>query len=60
MPERKPPISPHLCRAVIAAEDQRFHHHHGFDVYEIKEVVKDILFENKLRGASTISMQTAR
>jgi len=53
-------ISPHLRRAVIAAEDQRFLLHHGFDFHEIKEAAKEIISDHKLRGASTISMQTAR
>lgn len=53
-------ISPHLQRAVLAAEDQRFPRHHGFDLVEIREAAKDILFEQRIRGASTISMQTAR
>ena len=53
-------ISPHLRRAVIAAEDQRFLSHHGFDFNEIKNVLKNLIRKKKLRGASTISMQTAR
>ncbi len=53
-------ISPHLQRAVLASEDQRFLKHHGFDAVEIRNAVEDILHENRFRGASTISMQTAR
>jgi monofunctional glycosyltransferase len=53
-------ISPHLRRAVIAAEDQRFLFHHGFDFNEIKNAFKALITKRKLRGASTISMQTAR
>ena len=53
-------ISPHLRRAVLAAEDQRFLEHHGFDMVEIRQAAQDILTERRLRGASTISMQTAR
>jgi len=53
-------ISPHLRRAVIAAEDQRFLSHNGFDFKEIKNAVKTLFTQKKLRGASTISMQTAR
>lgn len=53
-------ISPHLRRAVLAAEDQRFLHHHGFDMAEIRKAAKDILMDQRIRGASTISMQTAR
>lgn len=53
-------ISPHLRRAVIAAEDQRFLSHNGFDFNEIKNALKTLIKKKKLRGASTISMQTAR
>ncbi|MCK5165006.1 MAG: monofunctional biosynthetic peptidoglycan transglycosylase [Desulfobacula sp.] len=53
-------ISPHLRRAVIAAEDQRFLSHNGFDLSEIKNALKTLIRKKKLRGASTISMQTAR
>ena len=53
-------ISPHLKRAVMAAEDQRFLDHHGFDMVEIRKATKDILQKQRIRGASTISMQTAR
>jgi monofunctional glycosyltransferase len=53
-------ISPHLQRAVLAAEDQRFPDHHGFDVIEIRKAVSDMINANRVRGASTISMQTAR
>ena len=53
-------ISPHLRRAVLAAEDQRLLHHHGFDMVEIRKAAKDTLMDQRTRGASTISMQTAR
>ncbi len=53
-------ISPHLRKAVIAAEDQRFLSHNGFDFNEIKNALKTLIKRKKLRGASTISMQTAR
>ena len=53
-------ISPHLRKAVLAAEDQRFLSHNGFDFNEIKSAVKTLFKQKKLRGASTISMQTAR
>jgi monofunctional biosynthetic peptidoglycan transglycosylase len=55
-------ISPRLERAVIAAEDQNFCTHHGFDWASINKAVQD---HNRrpskpMRGASTISQQTAR
>jgi len=53
-------ISPHLRKAVLAAEDQRFLSHNGFDFNEIKSAVKTLFKRKKLRGASTISMQAAR
>jgi len=67
-PEKKPNyefkkielISLHLRKAVIAAEDQRFLSHNGFDFNEIKNALNTLIRKKKLRGASTISMQTAR
>jgi monofunctional biosynthetic peptidoglycan transglycosylase len=53
-------ISVHLQQAVLASEDQRFMHHHGFDFREIKLAITDIITRKGFRGASTISMQTAR
>ncbi len=53
-------ISPHLQRAVLAGEDQRFLDHHGFDMVEIRQALNELFLEQKFRGASTISMQTAR
>lgn len=49
-----------LSRAVIAAEDQRFCRHHGFDWVSIDKAVKEHARGRRLRGASTISQQTAR
>jgi monofunctional glycosyltransferase len=54
-------ISPHLVRAVIASEDAKFCEHHGFDWDAIREAWRRYRRgEGKLRGASTISMQTAK
>jgi monofunctional biosynthetic peptidoglycan transglycosylase len=53
-------ISPHLRRAVLASEDQRFVAHHGFDFTEMNEALKDMFSSRGIRGASTITMQTAR
>jgi monofunctional biosynthetic peptidoglycan transglycosylase len=53
-------ISPHLVRAVIAAEDQRFCTHWGFDAVELRRAVEDWREGGRLRGASTITMQTAK
>jgi monofunctional biosynthetic peptidoglycan transglycosylase len=55
-------ISPRLERAVIAAEDQNFCSHHGFDLAAIQKAVEEHRRNPKrpLRGASTISQQAAR
>ena len=54
-------ISPQLRMAVIAAEDQRFFDHDGFDVTEVKKMLKDHREKGKrIRGCSTISQQTAK
>jgi monofunctional glycosyltransferase len=53
-------ISPAFQHAVIAAEDTRFFHHHGFDWHEVHEAVEDGLDDGKLRGASTIDEQLAK
>ena len=54
-------ISEHLKRAVIAAEDQRFLDHEGFDVEAIHEAYeKNARGGHIRRGASTISQQLAR
>jgi monofunctional biosynthetic peptidoglycan transglycosylase len=53
-------ISPHLRRAVLAGEDQRFKLHNGFDFKEMNKAIIDIAKQRGFRGASTISMQTAR
>lgn len=53
-------ISPWLPRAVIASEDQRFCQHYGFDFEAIGEALDRYHRTGKLRGASTISQQTAK
>ncbi|MBN1904802.1 MAG: monofunctional biosynthetic peptidoglycan transglycosylase [Deltaproteobacteria bacterium] len=53
-------ISPNLVRAVLAAEDQRFMSHRGFDYHEMNSTVKDFIKRKRVRGASTITMQMAR
>jgi monofunctional biosynthetic peptidoglycan transglycosylase len=53
-------ISPSLQRAVIAAEDQRFLSHHGFDWKQIEQALEEYQKEGRTRGASTITMQVAR
>ena len=54
-------ISPHLVRAVIASEDANFCRHIGFDIEAIEKAQKhNKRRPNRLRGASTISQQTAK
>lgn len=53
-------ISSYLKKAVLAAEDQRFLSHHGFDFTELNQALRDLLTAERTRGASTISMQVAR
>jgi|SRR5579871_6208954 len=53
-------ISPALGRAVIASEDQKFCSHHGFDWGSIDSAMQTYEGGGRLRGASTISQQTAR
>jgi monofunctional glycosyltransferase len=53
-------ISPWLLRAVVASEDARFCSHHGFDFEEIDAALERFRAGGRLRGASTISQQTAK
>lgn len=53
-------ISPALPLAVVAAEDQKFPYHWGFDFQAIAEAWQHNERSHRLHGASTISQQTAR
>ncbi len=54
-------ISPHAALAVIAAEDQLFPDHNGFDVKSIQKALdNNAKKQNRIRGASTISQQVAK
>ena len=53
-------ISPHLLQAVVAAEDQKFLSHHGFDLQAIEKALDYNSKGKRIRGASTISQQTAK
>jgi len=50
-------VAPSLAIAVVAAEDQKFPTHHGFDVEAIEDAWDD---GDRPRGASTISQQVAK
>lgn len=49
-------ISPHMPRAIVAAEDANFCNHWGFDMAAIRNALED----GGGRGASTISQQTVK
>ncbi len=53
-------ISPHLPRAVVAAEDNFFCRHRGVDWVAMEEAIEGLLAGERTRGASTISMQLAK
>ena len=53
-------ISPHLPIAAVAAEDQKFPGHFGFDFDSIADAMEEKRRGGRLRGASTISQQVAK
>ena len=53
-------ISDELKLAVICSEDQNFMTHNGFDTKAIEKAVDEYKKSKKLRGASTITQQTAK
>tara|TARA_A100000171_G_scaffold52996_1_gene75197 strand:+ start:10425 stop:11120 length:696 start_codon:yes stop_codon:yes gene_type:complete len=53
-------ISPELQLAVICSEDQKFVKHNGFDIKSIEKAYENNKKGKKLRGASSISQQTAK
>lgn len=55
-------MSPYLPAAVLSSEDARFCSHWGVDWTEMQGVIDDVFDEDEgpVRGASTISMQTAK
>ena len=54
-------ISDNMIRAVIAAEDQKFLCHDGFDFEELGRMKQEHISDGSpLRGCSTISQQTAK
>ncbi|SHG29915.1 monofunctional biosynthetic peptidoglycan transglycosylase [Salegentibacter echinorum] len=56
----KEKISRHLQLAVIASEDQNFATHNGFDFEAIEKAIEGNRQGKRIRGASTISQQTAK
>jgi monofunctional biosynthetic peptidoglycan transglycosylase len=53
-------IAPCMGVAVIAAEDQNFEEHFGFDWGAIEKAIAHNEHSRKKRGASTVSQQTAK
>jgi len=53
-------VSPYVPLAMVAGEDQKFPFHHGFDFDSIQDAVDAADEGRRLRGASTISQQTAK
>jgi monofunctional biosynthetic peptidoglycan transglycosylase len=53
-------ISNKLQLAVVCSEDQKFLNHNGFDVEAIEKAIQHNRKGKRVRGASTISQQTAK
>ncbi|KAB7772178.1 monofunctional biosynthetic peptidoglycan transglycosylase [Xanthomonas maliensis] len=53
-------IAPSLPISVVAAEDQQFPFHHGFDLQAIEKARDHNARGGRVRGASTISQQVAK
>ena len=53
-------ISRYAAIAVVAAEDQKFPEHRGFDFKQIDKALADRERGRRVRGASTISQQVAK
>ena len=53
-------LPPHVPLAMVASEDQRFPAHLGLDMTEISKALQQADDGDGMRGASTISQQTAK
>jgi monofunctional biosynthetic peptidoglycan transglycosylase len=53
-------VSHWMPLAMVAGEDQKFPYHHGFDFDSIQDAMDAADDGKRLRGASTISQQTAK
>lgn len=55
-------MSPHLKRAVVLAEDEKFCEHWGFDFKQLGKSIDNLIEQRKKRvkGASTITQQLAK
>jgi monofunctional biosynthetic peptidoglycan transglycosylase len=53
-------IAPELLVAVVAAEDQKFASHWGFDIEAIEDAIEEQRLGRRTRGASGITQQVAK
>jgi monofunctional biosynthetic peptidoglycan transglycosylase len=53
-------ISKYMPIAIVAAEDQNFPNHFGFDFKQIEKAIKQNKKGKRIRGASTITQQVAK
>ena len=53
-------IAPAMSLAVVASEDQTFPYNHGFDLEAIAEALHHNRVSRRVRGASTITQQSAK
>jgi len=53
-------MSPNVPVALVAAEDQKFAEHYGFDLDAIEKAQQHNAHGKRIRGGSTISQQTAK
>jgi monofunctional biosynthetic peptidoglycan transglycosylase len=53
-------ISRHMPQAVVAAEDQKFLDHFGFDIEAMEKAWEGNKKGKRIKGASTITQQTAK
>lgn len=53
-------IPDHMVWAVVAAEDQLFFEHFGFDIESIEDAWQERQEGERIRGASTITMQVSK
>lgn len=53
-------VSPNVLNALLATEDKRFYHHAGIDGLALPAIVGRLFRQDRMSGASTITMQLAR
>ena len=53
-------MAPALAESAIASEDNRFCQHHGVDWTEMETAIDEYRSDERVRGASTITMQTVK